>query len=139
MSYFKLFFYLLFVAAIFVQINAGVLKVATEQDLMNIDSSKPQLVAFTAEWVGSNKKLEACFAKWASKYGALDFVILDIDKFTELMDRWNISTIPTIMLVDGVNLKKGSIGKEKRFVGFVQKKIEAELKSLMRDIKKSKK
>lgn len=136
MSYFKRLLSLLFIAFSFFNLKAGVIKIATKEDLKKCFMDKATLVAFSAGWVSSNKSLESCFNKWSSKYNALEFMIVDIDCLPEIMDRFKVTEVPTVLLVEGINFSKGTTTGEKRLLGFAQKKIERSIKAFFKESKK---
>ena len=75
------------------------------------------VVDFWAHWCGPCKMLAPVMEALDKQYeGKIKFVKLDVDKNSEISSKYNISSIPTIMI-----FKKETI--EDKLVGFLPKKI----------------
>jgi len=81
-----------------------------------LQSSTPVLVDFYADWCGPCRAIAPIVEEIASEYaGRLKVAKLDTDKETELSMRYNVMSIPTLILFKG--------GREvERLIGFMPKR-----------------
>jgi thioredoxin 1 len=64
-----------------------------------LESSLPVVVDFYATWCGPCQYVSPIITKLASEFnGAIKFVKLDIDKNENIADKYNIRSIPTIII-----------------------------------------
>ena len=74
-----------------------------ETDVINSD--KPVFVDFWAEWCGPCRMVGPVVAELAGDYdGRVNFVKVNVDKANELASKYNVFSIPTLLL-----LNKGEI------------------------------
>lgn len=67
-----------------------------------LDSTRPVLLEFTAEWCGPCRSLKPVLEKLAEKHaGEVVFVVLDIDQHIATAQRYKILSIPTILAFNG--------------------------------------
>lgn len=70
-----------------------------------INSEKPVLVDFSAEWCGPCKMMAPILKEIAHKYdGKLSVIKIDVDKNEKAAQAYNIVSVPTLMI-----FKKGEI------------------------------
>lgn len=87
-----------------------------------IDSDKKVLVDFNADWCGPCRMLGPIVEEVASENDNVKIASLNIDKEDEIAEKYNISSIPCLIVFEN--------GKEiKRSVGFIPKdKVEELIK-----------
>lgn len=67
-----------------------------------LESSEPVLVDFSAEWCGPCKQLKPILEQVKSKVGAQAKIIkIDVDKNRSLADKFQIRSVPTLILFKG--------------------------------------
>ena len=67
-----------------------------------LESSEPVLVDFSAEWCGPCKQLKPILEQVKSKVGAQAKIIkIDVDKNRALADKFQIRSVPTLILFKG--------------------------------------
>ncbi|KAK3223137.1 hypothetical protein Dsin_010162 [Dipteronia sinensis] len=85
------------------------------------ETNKLLVIDFTATWCGPCKSMEPVIKEFVAKYTEVEFIKIDVDKFTEIAKQFDIEAMPTFILV-----KKGK--EVDRLVGAkkddLQKKIE---------------
>lgn len=85
-----------------------------EKEVINCD--KPVLIDFYADWCPPCKKLSPIVEKVASENSNVKFVKINIDDEEELANKYNISSIPTLVLIkngEETNRSIGLISKDK--------------------------
>ncbi len=102
--------------------------VVTDADFQQrvLDSTKPVLVDFWAEWCGPCRMLAPVVEQVASEFGdSLTVAKLDVDNNPRSSMHYGVQSIPTLILFKD--------GKEvKRLVGFMQKeRLAGELRSFV--------
>lgn len=75
-----------------------------EKDL--IINNKVQALYFYSSWMPFNKKMLNMLSKCEIKYPNIDFFAIDVDFFKNICYRFNIETIPTIVILNNGNLLK---------------------------------
>jgi len=79
----------------------------TNFDATLSESATPVLVDFYAEWCGPCKALAPTLETIADEHaGSLEIVKVNIDDDPELASRYGIQSIPTLILFDGVEVRK---------------------------------
>jgi len=63
------------------------------------------VVYFTATWCGPCKKIYPCVENLVSKYNAISFVKVDVDKNEELVTSMGISCMPTFLFFKNKEIK----------------------------------
>jgi thioredoxin 1 len=81
-----------------------------ENELNN--KAKIQSLYFYSSWIPYHKKMLIMIDKIEQKYKDINFIAIDVDSFKGLCKRFNIESIPTVIIIDN--------GKEiKRIEGLV--------------------
>ena len=85
-----------------------------EQEVLN--SSNPVFVDFWAEWCGPCRAVSPTIEELSNEYqGKLDFVKVNVDQNSDLAQKYNVFSIPTLTIFrDGeiVSQKMGAASKE---------------------------
>jgi thioredoxin 1 len=85
-----------------------------EQEVLN--SSNPVFVDFWAEWCGPCRAVSPTVEELSNEYqGKLDFVKVNVDQNSDLAQKYNVFSIPTLAIFkDGeiVSQKMGAASKE---------------------------
>lgn len=65
-------------------------------DAMSVSKElhQPSILIFTAEWCLPCKKLKKDLSKYAAKFEDTTIAIIDIDKYPELANKYQVKTIP---------------------------------------------
>lgn len=83
-----------------------------------------QSLYFYASWMPFHKKMSIMLAKMEEKYKNVEFTAIDVDAYKSLCIRFDVTSIPTILIMDD--------GKEKkRITGLV---LTSALRSAFADI-----
>ncbi len=91
---------------------------------------KPTIVKFTASWCGACKVIQPIYEKLAQDHHPkYQFVIIDVDHFSALADKYHIRGLPTFLFFDKSEKLDGQIiGASIKYVDFLNK-IETIFKS----------
>jgi len=74
-----------------------------------INDNQPVLVDFFAEWCGPCKALAPVIKDLAKEMDGLRIIKIDIDKNPQIAQKYNVRSVPTLMLFkEGQNLWKQS-------------------------------
>jgi thioredoxin 1 len=78
----------------------GAIKAVSDTDFQTevLDSEKPVLVDFWAEWCGPCKKVAPVLEEIASESDAVEIRKLDIDANPETTRRYQVMSVPTMIL-----------------------------------------
>lgn len=80
-------------------------------DEVVLKSDKPVLVDFFAEWCGPCKMAAPVLDKLSGDYEGKALIIkVDVDKNQELAQKYNVMSIPTVILFNGGEEKDRKIG-----------------------------
>ena len=85
-----------------------------EKEVLNSD--KKVLVDFYATWCGPCKSLEPIIKDVSSEYGNIKVVRVDVDKCKELVYKYGIQAMPTLVVIENgkeINRSVGAIPKNK--------------------------
>lgn len=75
-----------------------------------IDSNQSVLVDFYAQWCGPCKMLRPIIDEIAGENSTVKFVSIDIDEEIELAEKYNVSSVPCLVLFEKGNEVKRSVG-----------------------------
>jgi thioredoxin 1 len=76
-----------------------------------LPSSEPVVVDFGAEWCGPCKMIAPVLEEMAAELGdQLTITKLNVDENPEIAMRYNVMSIPTLLLFDGGDIKKKIVG-----------------------------
>ena len=78
------------------------------------------LLYFTAEWCNPCQRTRPV-AEELKRDGLIDFIFVDVDTETELLEKFGIKSIPTYILIeDGVEVKRMNGAKNRQdFLDFI--------------------
>ncbi len=86
------------------------LTTATFDETVN-SSSTPVLVDFWAEWCGPCKKIAPVLEELAAELGdQITITKLNVDENPEIAMRYSVMSIPTLLVIDGGDVKKQIVG-----------------------------
>lgn len=80
-----------------------------EKDLETEIKNKKVLIDFYANWCGPCKMMFEVLEEIQDKID-FDIIKIDVDKFPELAEKYNIYSIPAIYIVDNLKVIKTHIG-----------------------------
>lgn len=75
-----------------------------------INSDKKVLIDFYADWCGPCKRLSPIVDKVARENKDVKFVRIDVDNNKELANRYNVSSIPTLVVIENGKEINRSVG-----------------------------
>ncbi len=80
-------------------------------DQKALKSNVPVLVDFFADWCGPCQMLAPTIAELAKEAnGKYEVYKVNVDKEPELADRYGVSSIPTLVVIENGEVKKRSVG-----------------------------
>jgi len=101
---------------IFTLLHMTLIHISTKQDFQQkvLQSTKPVLVDFFAEWCGPCKIMGPVLEEVATEIPGVDVVKVDVDSSSEIASEYNISSIPTFLVFSNgevVSQAVGAVGK----------------------------
>ena len=90
-----------------------------------INSKKPAIVDFWAEWCGPCRMIGPIFEQLSNERDDIDFIKVDVDEAGEIAGEYGIMSIPTLMIFkDGevAGQQMGAVPKE-MLNSFIEKNI----------------
>ena len=83
--------------------------------------SEKSVICFSAEWCIPCKNNAPIYSKYANDYKEINFYKVDIDENNDLINMFNITSVPTfIFLKNGINVNKLIGFDETIFLSFVK-------------------
>ena len=92
---------------------SNVVEVQNAEDFQEkvISSSKPVLVDFWAEWCGPCRMVGPVVEELANDYdGKVKFVKVNVDEANELASKYNVFSIPTLILLNQGEIVSQQVG-----------------------------
>lgn len=87
--------------AFLIKMALGHVSNAKDWQVKVVDSTKPVFVDFWAEWCGPCRMVGPVVEELAKDYeGKVEFVKVNVDEANELAAKYNIFSIPTLMLLN---------------------------------------
>ncbi len=80
-----------------------------EKDFDSLIKDKKVLVDFYADWCGPCKMLAPVLEEISDKI-SIDILKVDVDKFPDIAERYNVFSIPTIYIIDKGEILKSHTG-----------------------------
>jgi|ERR1035437_3884672 thioredoxin-like negative regulator of GroEL len=78
----------------------------TEEDELK-NKANIKCLYFYSSWMPYNKKMLSIINKMEEKYNDIAYIAIDVDNFSGICHRFNINSIPTILiLLNGEEIKK---------------------------------
>lgn len=71
--------------------------ITQEKDIILTD--KIQALYFYANWMSFDKKMQVMIAKIEEKYPQVSFLAIDVDEFKNTCKRFNVTSIPTVLIM----------------------------------------
>jgi len=83
--------------------------------------SEKSIICFSAEWCSPCKKFAPIYSNYANEYKDINFYKVDIDDSEDLVNKFNITSVPTfIFLKNGVKVNEIIGINETNFSSFIQ-------------------
>jgi thioredoxin 1 len=92
--------------------SVGAIKTVTDTDFANVvlQSDKPVLVDFWAEWCGPCRMVHPVLEEFAAEQDNLQIVKLNVDENPEIATRYRITSIPALTVFQNGGVVKQIIG-----------------------------
>jgi len=81
-----------------------------ENEFNQIIAKGDVLVDFSATWCGPCKMMEPNFEKLSDNYPNLIILQIDVDSFSNIAAKFNITSIPSLFLLKNGQVIKSSVG-----------------------------
>jgi thioredoxin 1 len=93
----------------------GIVNLSTNTfDESVIGSDKPVIVDFWAEWCGPCKQIAPILAEIADEHASVTVAKLNVDDNPELAMRYNVMSIPTLLVFSGGEVSKRLVGAKSK-------------------------
>ncbi|XP_057949190.1 thioredoxin H2-like [Malania oleifera] len=77
------------------------------------ESNKLMVIDFTATWCGPCRFMEPAFKEFASKYGDVEFIKIDVDELMDVAQQFQIQAMPTFLLIKNGQVVDKVVGAKK--------------------------
>lgn len=120
---------IVFITASIQPIHASLVSIESQEDFNKIiESNKPSIIIYSAEWCGACVAIKKPMATVSDNpdFAHITFAKVDIDKNQKLAEQYAIRNVPTIHFMLGQEKKHAMIGVDKpteEFIGTEIKKV----------------